>query len=202
MHAGLEAGDVILIGATTENPSFEVNAALLSRSKVFVLKPLDEAAIVRILRKAMTDTERGLGREQPEASDEALAAIARYANGDARAALNLLQLALPRAHTFEADRAAALLTGDPLGLASAISRLDVPAGVLAEDLVPPVPARKVPLPSLLRYPAAAERRIARLNALQAPPMPALDIADGPRISLVGVGPIEMRPRYRWPGIWF
>jgi putative ATPase len=93
----VEAGDVILIGATTENPSFEVNAALLSRSRVFVLKPLDEAAVVRILRRAMTDVERGLGREKPEATDDALAVIARYANGDARAALNLLQLAVATA---------------------------------------------------------------------------------------------------------
>jgi putative ATPase len=93
----VEAGDVILIGATTENPSFEVNAALLSRSKVFVLKPLDEHAVVRILQRTITDVERGLGRENPEASDEALAAIARYANGDARAALNLLQLAVATA---------------------------------------------------------------------------------------------------------
>jgi putative ATPase len=93
----VEAGDIILIGATTENPSFEVNAALLSRSKVFVLKPLGEDAIVRILRRAMTDVERGLGREAPEASDEALNTIARFANGDARAALNLLQLAVATA---------------------------------------------------------------------------------------------------------
>ena len=58
----VEAGDISLIGATTENPSFEVNAALLSRSKVFVLKPLDEAAIVRILRRAIDRRERGLGQ--------------------------------------------------------------------------------------------------------------------------------------------
>ncbi|MCC7177919.1 MAG: replication-associated recombination protein A [Acidobacteria bacterium] len=88
----VEAGDIILIGATTENPSFEVNAALLSRSKVFVLKPLDEAATLTILRRALEDPERGLGREQAEASDAVLAHIARFANGDARAALNLLQL--------------------------------------------------------------------------------------------------------------
>jgi putative ATPase len=69
-----------------------VNAALLSRSKVFVLKPLDEAAIVTILRNAMSDVERGLGRQNPEADDESLRAMARFANGDARAALNLLQL--------------------------------------------------------------------------------------------------------------
>ena len=88
----VEAGDIILVGATTENPSFEVNAALLSRSKVFVLKPLDEAAIVTILRRALADAARGLGREQAEASDAVLAHVARFAGGDARAALNLLQL--------------------------------------------------------------------------------------------------------------
>jgi putative ATPase len=93
----VESGDIVLIGATTENPSFEVNAALLSRSKVFVLKPLDEPALISILRRALTDPERGLGREQPEAEDEALAAIARFANGDARSALNLLQLAVAAA---------------------------------------------------------------------------------------------------------
>ena len=93
----VEAGDIALIGATTENPSFEVIAALLSRSKVFVLKPLDEAALIRILRRAMTDRERGLGQEAPAADDEVLAAIARYANGDARTALNLLQLAVATA---------------------------------------------------------------------------------------------------------
>src|SRR5215217_5796388 len=59
----VEAGDIVLIGATTENPSFEVNAALLSRSKVFVLKALDPTAIEEILRRALVDTERGLGSE-------------------------------------------------------------------------------------------------------------------------------------------
>ncbi len=93
----VEAGDIILIGATTENPSFEVIAALLSRSKVFILKPLDEPAIVRILQRAIADEERGLGREAPEVTDDALAAIARYSNGDARSAINLLQLAVATA---------------------------------------------------------------------------------------------------------
>jgi putative ATPase len=93
----VEAGDIVLIGATTENPSFEVNAALLSRSKVFVLKPLDVEAIGRIIHRAATDVERGLGKEAPEITDDARAAIARYANGDARSALNLLQLAVATA---------------------------------------------------------------------------------------------------------
>jgi len=120
----------------------------------------------------------------------------------APALLNLLQLSLSRKREFAADRAAALITGDPMGLASAISRLEVSKGTLLDDLLPPVPARKVPLPSLLRFPAPTEQRIARLRTLEPPPMPPLDIEEGPRISLVGVGPIEMRPRYRWPGIWF
>lgn len=93
----VESGDIVLIGATTENPSFEVNAALLSRSKVFVLKSLDEDALVTILRHALTDTERGLGKLGADAGDDALRAIARFANGDARSALNLLQLTVSSA---------------------------------------------------------------------------------------------------------
>ena len=89
----VESGDIVLIGATTENPSFEINAALLSRSKVFVLQPLDGEGIERILRRALADTARGLGNATIEVSDAALAAIARFANGDARAALNLLEFA-------------------------------------------------------------------------------------------------------------
>ena len=93
----VESGDIVLIGATTENPSFEVTAALLSRSKVFVLKALDEEALVAILRNALVDNERGLGRDHPEADDDSLRAIARFANGDARSALNLLQIAVSSA---------------------------------------------------------------------------------------------------------
>src|SRR5215472_1480665 len=85
----VEAGDIVLIGATTENPSFEVNAALLSRSKVFVLHGLTTGEVATILRRALTDTERGLGNEPVTIDDDALSAIALYANGDARSALNL-----------------------------------------------------------------------------------------------------------------
>src|SRR5687767_5367743 len=69
----VEAGDIVLIGATTENPSFEVNAALLSRSKVFVLKSLTSEAIEGILRRALSDPERGLGGGRADATDEAIA---------------------------------------------------------------------------------------------------------------------------------
>ncbi len=93
----VESGDIVLIGATTENPSFEVNAALLSRSKVFVLKQLDENALIEILRRAMRDTDRGLGKLNPEADDESLRRMASFANGDARSALNLLQLSVSSA---------------------------------------------------------------------------------------------------------
>jgi putative ATPase len=89
----VEVGDIVLIGATTENPSFEVNSALLSRSKVHVLQPLGPASVQAILRRAVEDTERGLGALALEADDEALGAIARYANGDARVALNMLEMA-------------------------------------------------------------------------------------------------------------
>lgn len=118
------------------------------------------------------------------------------------AAMNLVQLALSRSRVFAVDRSAALLTGDPLGLASAIARLDPSIGTPLDDLLPPVPARRVPQPSMLRAPPPAEQRIKYLNMLDAPPMPPLDIEEGPRISMIGVGPIAMRPRYRWPGVWF
>jgi putative ATPase len=88
----VEAGDIVLIGATTENPSFEVNSALLSRSKVYVLQPLDADAVLTILRRALADSERGLGALGLQVEEEALAAMARYANGDARVALNLLEM--------------------------------------------------------------------------------------------------------------
>jgi putative ATPase len=89
----VEAGDITLIGATTENPSFEVNSALLSRSKVYVLKPLDPDGIITILRRAIEEKDRGLGDLELQVDSDALGAIARFANGDARVALNLLELA-------------------------------------------------------------------------------------------------------------
>jgi len=106
----VEAGDIILVGATTENPSFEVNAALLSRSKVFVLQPLTLEAVVTILGRAVDDRERGLGYEL-DVEPEVLAAIARFANGDARAALNLLEFAAGTA---------------PMDPVTCVRRLDLP----------------------------------------------------------------------------
>ena len=95
----VERGDVVLVGATTENPSFELNAALLSRTKVVVLEPLGTTAIVELLERALSDPERGLGEARigdtpVEVEPEGLETIAQLASGDARKALNLLELAV------------------------------------------------------------------------------------------------------------
>jgi putative ATPase len=89
----VEHGVVTLIGATTENPSFEVIAALLSRSRVFVLRGLSEEHVLTILQRALHDSERGLGRLNITIAEETLHQIAVFANGDARTALNVLELA-------------------------------------------------------------------------------------------------------------
>ena len=89
----VENGTLVLIGATTENPSFEVVSPLLSRSRVFTLKPLTEGQVEHILRKAVEDVEHGLGRIGSELDDEAMGALIILANGDARVALNALELA-------------------------------------------------------------------------------------------------------------
>jgi putative ATPase len=89
----VEAGHITFIGATTENPSFEVISPLLSRTKVYVLDPLTTPQIVDLLKRAIIDKERGLGNENVEATDDVLFHIASYANGDARAAYNTLDLA-------------------------------------------------------------------------------------------------------------
>ncbi|MDE3228246.1 MAG: replication-associated recombination protein A, partial [Chloroflexota bacterium] len=94
----VERGTVTLIGATTENPSFEVNAALLSRSRVYTLHALSDDDITGLLRRALEDEERGLGAERLTVSDDALAYIANMANGDARSALNLLELGASVSH--------------------------------------------------------------------------------------------------------
>ncbi len=89
----MESGDVVLIGATTENPSFELNGALLSRCKVVVLDPLKPEAIVRIVERTLRDLSRGLGARDFKVDDQALTFIAQTSGGDARRALNLLEAA-------------------------------------------------------------------------------------------------------------
>jgi putative ATPase len=89
----VEKGNIRLIGATTENPSFEIISALLSRSRVYVLKPLTEEQVVLLLKRALADEERGLGAMKLRASDAVLAKIAAYSSGDARSAYNVLEVA-------------------------------------------------------------------------------------------------------------
>ncbi|HEX7285528.1 MAG TPA: replication-associated recombination protein A [Candidatus Angelobacter sp.] len=89
----VERGNIRLIGATTENPSFEINGALLSRCRVYILKQLTEEEIVAFLRRALADPERGLGKLKLRADDEVLRLIAAYSSGDARAAYNVLEVA-------------------------------------------------------------------------------------------------------------
>ena len=115
----VEAGDIVLIGATTENPSFEVNAALLSRSKVYTLRGLKEDEIISILERALADTERGLGNEPIEIEDGVLQAIARFSNGDARAALNLLELTTAAAPRGEDGSTRTVNAGDSAAVGSA-----------------------------------------------------------------------------------
>ena len=89
----VENGTIVLVGATTENPSFEINSALLSRMKVFVLHELQEDDLLSIMNRALKDSERGLAGEEIEASEDMLRLIAVYSSGDARTALNSLELA-------------------------------------------------------------------------------------------------------------
>ncbi len=89
----VERGSIRLIGATTENPSFEINAALLSRCRVYTLRGLEASDLLALLERALGDAERGLGKLQLDADPEALEAIASYASGDARSSLNALEVA-------------------------------------------------------------------------------------------------------------
>ena len=98
----VEKGSIILIGATTENPSFEVNGALLSRCKVFVLQPLKTEEIEELIRRALAD-ERGFGRQRVRIGDDEIKAIAEFADGDARGALSTLEMAVLNGETDGED---------------------------------------------------------------------------------------------------
>jgi putative ATPase len=102
--AHVESGDVILIGATTENPSFEVNAALLSRSRVVVLKPLSAPQLEEVLRRALGDSERGLGVFETDVDGDGITFLAQAADGDARTALNVLEMAVTTAPPSSSGR--------------------------------------------------------------------------------------------------
>ena len=97
----VENGSIVLIGATTENPYFEVNKALISRSSVFMLKALDDSAIAKILQRAITDKEYGLGNYNIKVDDEALNHWVTISGGDARRALNALELAVLTTKPYE-----------------------------------------------------------------------------------------------------
>ncbi|HLY62996.1 MAG TPA: replication-associated recombination protein A [Terriglobia bacterium] len=101
----VERGDIVLIGATTENPSFEVIAALLSRAKVYMLSPLSTDEVITLLERALQDEQRGLGGERLTISPELLRQIAIFSNGDARAAYNTLETAASAATRDEQGRA-------------------------------------------------------------------------------------------------
>ncbi len=142
----VEAGHIIFIGATTENPSFEVISPLLSRTKVYVLDPLTTPQIAELLRRALNDKEHGFGvdrsavapnNESVEASDEILFRIASFANGDARAAYNTLELAVRSAKS------------DPAGMRT-----------ITKELLEDVLQRK-----LLRYDKAGEEHFNLISAL-------------------------------------
>jgi putative ATPase len=138
----VEAGHITFIGATTENPSFEVISPLLSRTKVYVLDPLTTPQIVDLLKRAISDKERGLGNEHVEATDDVLFRIASYANGDARSAYNTLDLAV--------RSAGAPPSGSEGGSSKQITR------ELLEDVL----QRK-----LLRYDKAGEEHFNLISAL-------------------------------------
>ncbi|MDI1302999.1 MAG: replication-associated recombination protein A [bacterium] len=101
----VEDGTVIFIGATTENPSFELNNALLSRARVYVLRSLEEDDLLHLLQQALGDVKRGLGQQNVTAPDESLRQIARSADGDARRALNILEIAADLAEHGEINEA-------------------------------------------------------------------------------------------------
>ena len=105
----VERGTITLFGATTENPSFEVNSALLSRCKTLVLEPLDEEALEHIVERAMADRQRGLGRRDLLLADQARDSIIQSASGDARTALNTLEIA---AHAVDAAGRRTITTND------------------------------------------------------------------------------------------
>ncbi|HIZ14013.1 MAG TPA: replication-associated recombination protein A [Candidatus Mediterraneibacter stercorigallinarum] len=112
----VEKGSIILIGATTENPSFEINAALLSRCRVFVLKALEEADLIRLLENALRNP-RGFGNQNVKISADNIKAIAAFADGDARTALNTLEMAV-----LNGEISAEGITVTTEGLSQCISR--------------------------------------------------------------------------------
>jgi putative ATPase len=127
----VEKGNIRLIGATTENPSFEIISALLSRSRVYVLHPLTEEQIVLLLRRALEDDERGLGSMKLSAPDEVLRPIAAYSSGDARSAYNVLEVAASLAQGLVPHPAQGAATG---GATSAKPAAEITADIVKDAL--------------------------------------------------------------------
>ena len=148
-----------MIGATTENPSFEVISALLSRSKVHALRPLTPEEIVGLLKRALADKERGLGELKLTAKPEALARIAAYSSGDARSAYNVLEIAatLASAPGSEALPASASATG---AASAAYPTPPTKGGVIDQPQVEDALQRRV-----LRYDKAGEEHYNLISAL-------------------------------------
>ena len=148
----VEAGHILFIGATTENPSFEVISPLLSRTKVYVLEALRTPQIVELLRRALEDTERGLGNENLDASDDVLFRMAAFANGDARAAYNTLELCA-RSVKKQPPDSSLQVEGGEASLTNWVKRITT-------DLLEDVLQRK-----LLRYDKAGEEHYNLISAL-------------------------------------
>ncbi len=162
----VERGTIRLIGATTENPSFEIISALLSRCRVYVLEPLTEDEIVGLLRRALEDKDRGLGNLNLTADDDALALIASYSSGDCRAAYNTLevaaQLATPaselalKGHDFSR----AVTTDQKIGALAPEGSLSQPAGHITKTIAAEAAQRRV-----LQYDKDGEEHYNLISAL-------------------------------------
>src|SRR6516165_10381134 len=148
----VEAGHILFIGATTENPSFEVISPLLSRTKVYVLEALTAPQIVELLRRALEDKERGLGNENVEACEEVLFRMAAFANGDARAAYNTLELCV-RSTKKEPRDSSSNTEGGASTVSSGVKKITA-------ELLEEVLQRK-----LLRYDKAGEEHYNLISAL-------------------------------------
>lgn len=111
----IEDGTIIFIGATTENPSFELNNALLSRARVYVLKPIEEGDILRLLQQALAHPDRGLGNDGVSVDNAQLSKMASVADGDARRALNLLEICVELAKSEGAESVDEAIVGQALG---------------------------------------------------------------------------------------
>jgi len=148
----VEAGHILFIGATTENPSFEVISPLLSRTKVYVLEALTAPQIVELLRRALEDKERGLGNENVEACEEVLFRMAAFANGDARAAYNTLELCV-RSTKKEPPESSSNTEGGASTVSSGVKKITA-------ELLEEVLQRK-----LLRYDKAGEEHYNLISAL-------------------------------------